>query len=222
MTRLDLEAHLRHTAPGSMLEASFSLTKSVAVVTGPSGTGKSTLLDLLAGFLRPAMGSIRIRGESLVDVAKGIWVPPHRRGIVLVPWGGALFPHFTLEENIAFGVQRLRPEVVQRFQAAIHAFDLLKDLPLRPQDLDRRKSLFGAVARALIPFPRLLLLEEPGDSLLLDPAGDEGLEDLLERIQEFDVPVLLTGRDPIDLMAGQEVVSIRDGVWVRSVDPNPS
>ncbi len=221
MTRLDLEVHLRYRAPGTDLEASFSLSESVASVTGTSGSGKTTLLDLLAGILRPDRGSIRFHGEALVDVEKGIWVPSHRRGVAFVPAGGALFPHFSLEENLAFGVHRLRSEVVERFQAAIQTFELAKDLPLRPKDLDRRKTLHGAVARALISFPRLVLLEQPEDSLHLHPAVDGSLEDLLERIQEFDVPVLLSGRNCLDLPAGTEDVSLRDGIWVKSVEAEP-
>jgi len=194
MNEARLEIQVGHRTARTELHVDVSVSDPVIAAAGATGSGKDVLLDLLAGFCRPDHGHIRLEGRDLVSVERRCWVPPRRRGVGLVPSGGALFPHFTVEENLAYGVRRLRPRLLERFQAVIHTFSLKAILDLKPAALDPREALFAATARALIPAPRLLLLEEPLDDL--DPGhAREDLDDLIERIQEFDGMVLFTCRD---------------------------
>jgi len=193
MTRFHLQVHLRHQTRALVLDVSFSVAEAATAVVGGQRSGKTKLLDLLAGFLRPDQGTIRLQGIPLVDVEKRIFVSPRRRRIGLVPKGCALFPHLTVEENLAFGIPRLHPDMLKRFQVVVNIFNLTAILKVKPQDLNPRETLHVAVARALIPLPHLLLLDEP--THMLDPdSTPEEIEEVLELIQEFDTPVLFTSR----------------------------
>jgi molybdate transport system ATP-binding protein len=150
------------------------------------------LVELLAGFVRPERGLIRIGGETLVDTARGHFTPPSRRAVGFIPAGVELFPHLTVEENLAVGIARLTAALADRFQGVVQTFALAPLLRLRPNELRPREVLFGAVARALTAPSRWLLLERPDEALIA--GGDDGVIDLLERIAEFDVPCILTCR----------------------------
>ena len=134
------------------------------VVSAPSGAGKTSLLDAVAGLRRPESGVIRFDGEVLTRLPGGPVVPPRLRGIGYVPQDLALFPHLSVRRNVLYGATR---SPTPRFRLESIA-ELLEILPL----LDRPvTSLSGgerqrvALARALTPSPRLLLLDEPLASL---------------------------------------------------------
>lgn len=136
----------------------------LAAVVGRSGCGKTTLLRLLAGFERPATGQIVI-GDRVV-AGDGRHVATERRRVGIVPQEGALFPHLTAAENVAFGLVR-RPRAEQR-QRVEHLLGLVKlaDLGERyPRELSGGQQQRVALARALAPRPDLVLLDEPFASL---------------------------------------------------------
>jgi len=210
MNEAGLEIQVGHRTARARLEVRVSLSDPIVAAAGAAGSGKEVLLDLIAGFRRPDRGYIRLDGRDLVHTERRLWIPPRRRGVGLVPAGGALFPHFTVEENLAYGVRRVRPHLLERFQAAIHTFNLKAILDLKPAALDARETLFVAAARALIPTPRLLLLEEPLQDLEPDHARDD-LEDLLERIREFECRVLFTCRAVDGLTMKPRVIRLVPG-----------
>ena len=133
-------------------------------ILGPNGAGKSTLLSILAGLLRPDSGSARLDGESLFDLDRGQWLPPHQRGISLLAQEPLLFPHLSALENVAFGPRsagRSRAEArasAHHWLAAVEAAELSAS---RPAQLSGGQAQRVAIARALAPEPRLLLLDEP-------------------------------------------------------------
>jgi ABC-type Fe3+/spermidine/putrescine transport system ATPase subunit len=129
---------------------------------GPSGTGKSTLLNIVAGFLRPDSGSVRIDGD---DVSA---LPPYRREFGVMFQGYALFPHMTVHDNVAFGLRRKRlprHEVAMRVEAILERFELSRHSAKRPAQLSGGEQQRVALARCLVLNPRLLLLDEPLSSL---------------------------------------------------------
>ncbi len=136
----------------------------ITVVVGPSGSGKSTLVALVAGLLAPAAGRILFAGRDMAGV------PPERRDVGVVFQHYALFPHLSVEDNVAFGLttrhRRLpRREVAPRVRELAALFGLTPVLARRPAELSGGERQRVALARALAPRPALLLLDEPLSAL---------------------------------------------------------
>ncbi|WP_319804432.1 ABC transporter ATP-binding protein [Nocardioides malaquae] len=132
-------------------------------VIGASGCGKSTLLRLMAGFERPAEGTIHL-GDTLV-AGPGTHVSPDRRQVGIVPQEGALFPHLTVAENIAFGLPRRAPDRRARVAELVALADLVGLEQRMPRELSGGQQQRVALARALAPRPGVVLLDEPFASL---------------------------------------------------------
>lgn len=133
---------------------------TITAVLGPSGCGKTTLLRILAGFEDPDAGTVRIAGETVAGGAAT--VPVHRRRVGLMPQEGALFPHLSVGENVAFGVKRSTRGEAQAQVAhwlAVVGLDGLADA--RPHEISGGQQQRVALARALAAQPRVLLLDEP-------------------------------------------------------------
>jgi spermidine/putrescine transport system ATP-binding protein len=145
---------------------------------GPSGCGKTTTLRMIAGFERPSAGEIRIEGE---DVAA---LPPHRRPTNTVFQSYALFPHLSVEDNVAFGLKRKgvnRAEIGERVAAELKRVGLAAEANRRPSQLSGGMQQRVALARALVNLPKVLLLDEPLGAL--DLKLRKGLQVELKRIQ---------------------------------------
>jgi iron(III) transport system ATP-binding protein len=139
----------------------------ILALLGPSGCGKTTTLRIVAGFEAPDAGVVRIRGA--VMAGSGRFVAPEERGVGIVFQDYALFPHLTVADNVAFGLQRLARAARQ--ERAAHVLELvgLGDLGRRfPHELSGGQQQRVAVARALAPAPALLLLDEPFSNLDAD------------------------------------------------------
>jgi putrescine transport system ATP-binding protein len=125
---------------------------------GPSGCGKTTLLRLLAGFETPTSGTIEIDGVDMSDV------PPHRRPVNMMFQSYALFPHMTVEQNIAFGLKQegLRGrEIGRRVEEMLDLVKLGEFARRRPHQLSGGQKQRVALGRALVKRPKVLLLDEP-------------------------------------------------------------
>jgi molybdate transport system ATP-binding protein len=173
------------------LAAEFSAPASgVTAVFGPSGSGKSTLLRCLAGLEPGARGRIDVAGETWLDSDRGIFVPPHLRGVGLVFQDAALFPHLSVRGNLEYGLRRTAPE-----RRRISLGDCASGLGIGPLLERRTDRLSGgerqrvAIARALLAGPRLLLLDEPLAALDV-PARGEILELLGRLLASTPIPVL--------------------------------
>jgi spermidine/putrescine transport system ATP-binding protein len=145
---------------------------------GPSGCGKTTTLRMIAGFERPSAGEIRIEGE---DVAA---LPPHRRPTNTVFQSYALFPHLSVEANVAFGLKRKKigkDEIAERVRAELERVGLAVEANRRPSQLSGGMQQRVALARALVNLPKVLLLDEPLGAL--DLKLRKGLQVELKRIQ---------------------------------------
>ncbi|GAA4403776.1 ABC transporter ATP-binding protein [Fodinibacter luteus] len=136
---------------------------SVTAVLGPSGCGKTTLLRAVAGFVRPEGGEIRI-GDAVV-VGPGRHLAPERRGVALVPQEGALFPHLSVGQNVAFGLPRSERRRSPRVAEVLELVGLAGYEDRRPDELSGGQQQRVAVARALAPDPSVVLLDEPFSAL---------------------------------------------------------
>jgi len=145
---------------------------------GPSGCGKTTTLRMIAGFERPTSGEVRIEDE---DVAQ---LPPHKRPTNTVFQSYALFPHLSVEDNVAFGLKRKKvskEEVKQRVAAELERVGLASEGNRRPAQLSGGMQQRVALARALVNLPKVLLLDEPLGALDLKLRKELQVE--LKRIQ---------------------------------------
>ena len=191
-----------------------SSARAVAVV-GPSGCGKTTFLHGLAGLLGDSTARVRIDGDVLLDDAV-LRRPAHRRSIGYVFQDVRLFPHMSVEENLAFA----RPYGGDELTVA-HALDLMD---LRGFERRRPASLSGgearrvALARAFAARPKLLLLDEPFTGL--DVRRRERLAPYLLRLrEEAALPMIIVSHDPRDLdLIAEDVVHIAEGVEMTVAD----
>jgi ABC-type sulfate/molybdate transport systems ATPase subunit len=199
------------------LQVECKLASPWTVIFGPSGAGKTTLLRLLAGLDKsrqdePVSGHLHFNGEPLTDTTRGLWLAPGHRRTALVAQQSALFPHLTSAENIAYGLRRLdrskRTARVAEMLEFVGAIDLAAR---RPQDLSGGQAQRIALARALAPGPKLLLLDEPF-SALDGVASDALLGRLQTWLRENDVQAVLATHDVTDALAiGAEVLLLREG-----------
>ena len=161
---LRIEAVAKRFRQTSVLEdIALTMSKGEFVsLLGPSGCGKTTLLRILAGLLAPDRGQVLLGGQDLARL------PPHRRNVGVVFQNYALFPHLTVEENVAFGLRarrQRRPAIAPRV-AELLAMVQLAPLASRPiSQLSGGQQQRVAIARALAVSPDLLLLDEPLSAL---------------------------------------------------------
>jgi molybdate transport system ATP-binding protein len=205
---LDVDARLR--LGGFQLEARFTAPgDGITVLFGPSSSGKSTLLSLIAGLMRPDSGRITLGGQVCDD--EGLHVAAHRRGIGLVFQDARLFPHLTARRNILYA--RRRAAEAKRLEVAEVArfFDItaLLDRPVR--NLSGGEKSRVALARALIAAPDFLLLDEPFAAL--DGARRRAfIRVLLEMHRNFRLPMLVVTHDIDDAAAlASHLVALRGG-----------
>lgn len=181
------------------LEAKFAAADERIVIFGPSGAGKSLTMQMIAGLQRPDRGRIELDGRVLFDAAAGINVPARERGVGLVFQDYALFPHLTVEENVAFplrGVLPLRlPDAERRkIEDMLELFELTPLARSLPRDLSGGQRQRVALARTLVCEPRVMLLDEPFaalDSMLRNRVRYE----LLQMQQRFKVPMVIITHD---------------------------
>lgn len=179
---------------------------------GVSGSGKSSVLEIIAGLRRPSAGSVELDGAVLTDAACGVHLPPERRGVGLVPQDGALFPHMSVEDNVRFAEGRTvgAGGLFERGRVC-ELLGIGGLMGRRPAGLSGGERQRVALARALVSGPRLLLLDEP--LAALDPARKEAVLPYLRRIRdELRVPMLYVSHVPGEIAAlCNEVAVMADG-----------
>jgi len=150
---------LRLPLAGFSLEVDVRLEAPAVAVLGPSGAGKTSLLESIAGLRRAAEGRISINEEVVLDSAAGLRLPPERRRIGWVPQDALLFPHLDVEGNVRFGERAGGAK--RSFREAVEILEIGPLLPRSPANLSGGERQRVALARALTSEPRLLLLDEP-------------------------------------------------------------
>lgn len=181
------------------LTASFASEGRVTGLFGASGAGKTSLINMIAGLLRPDRGTIAIDGEMLDDTANAVHVPAWRRRIGYVFQDARLFPHLDVAENLDYGrrMNRLGDDPEQRRRVA-ELLDIGHLLDRRPGKLSGGERQRVALGRALLSKPRLLLLDEPLGSLD-ERRRAEILPYLVRLRDEARIPMVYVSHDPAEL-----------------------
>ena len=157
---------MTHARLAYKIPPSFSLDvdlplEGVTALYGPAGAGKTLLLNLIAGFVKPDSGRILLADTLLFDAESRVHVSPRRRAIAFIGSDDSLFPHLSLEQNVKFAAHRLpRLERHRRVSEILDRLQLSPCARLRPHDLSQAQKLRAETARALAGEPRLLLLDE--------------------------------------------------------------
>lgn len=179
MLMLDIEKRLGEFTIAARLETAAGVT----ALFGPSGAGKTTLINMIAGLVTPDRGRVTIGGTVLFDSDRRIDVPTHRRRIGYVFQEGRLFPHLSVAANLDYGrrMSGIAPDPAET-KRIVDLLDIGHLLDRRPGKLSGGERQRVAVGRALLMRPRLLLLDEP--LAALDAARKRDILPYLERLRD--------------------------------------
>lgn len=192
------------------LEIDASFGPGWTALFGPSGAGKTTILEIIAGLRRPNAGQVKMEGRELFDAGK-VSVPPRRRRIGYVPQDLALFPHLDVRANL--GYSRIPDR--ERFVQVVDKLEIGALLAKFPGELSGGEKQRVALGRALLSRPRLLLLDEPLTGL--DAPLRERILPFFQRIRdEFRVPTLYVTHSADEVMALCDQVVVIDSGRVRA------
>jgi molybdate transport system ATP-binding protein len=195
MLTVEIEKRLGDFTLGARFESAGGIT----AVFGPSGAGKTTLVNAIAGLIAPDRGRIAIDGTVLFDSERRINLPPHRREIGYIFQEGRLFPHLSVSRNLDYG-RRMRglPADTKQLERIVSLLDIGHLLERRPGKLSGGERQRVAIGRALLTRPRLLLLDEPLASL--DAARKREILPYLERMRdEVGAPMVYVSHQAAEL-----------------------
>jgi molybdate transport system ATP-binding protein len=195
-----------------VLDVSIGVSPGITILFGPSGAGKSTLLDCIAGLTPPDAGRIALNEDILFDSSTATNLPAQKRRIAYVFQTLALFPHLSVEENVAYGLSGLRDEERRRrVEEILEAFRVEKLRKQKPTAISSGERQRVALARSLVTEPRLLLLDEPLTGL--DAALKATIvEDLRSWNAAKRIPILYVThtREEVDAL-GERVIALENG-----------
>jgi molybdate transport system ATP-binding protein len=183
------------------IEVNVELHSRVTAVFGPSGAGKTSLLDLIAGLRRPRSAFVQLNDRVLTDTANRVEVPTRLREIGYVPQDLALFPHLSVRQNLLYGHKgKVEADPSFSFEHITQVMEIQSLAQRNVTDLSGGEKQRVALARALLASPRLLLLDEPLASLDINLKSK--IIPYLARIRdEFQVPMLYITHDPAEVRA---------------------
>ncbi len=188
----------------------------VTCLLGPSGCGKTTLLRLIAGIEEPDAGEVRISGN--IVVGRGLLVAAEKRSVGLMFQDFALFPHLTVSENVAFGLIGRNLDRQARIDELLHKVRL-EDLRDRyPHEISGGEQQRTALARAIAPRPRIMLLDEPFSSFD-DRLRDRIREETLDILRDEGAAVLLVTHVPSEAMRVADQIALMRAGRIVQVGP---
>ena len=222
MSSLEI-SHLKVSLGNRLIldDLSFSLAEGqIAALLGPSGCGKTTLLRSIAGLIQPSDGTIRF-GKQLVSLSSLV-MPSHKRKIGYVPQEGALFPHLSVADNIAFGLDRsvfTKDQIRQTTKEMLNLIGLQGYESRMPNQLSGGQQTRVALARALAIKPAIVLLDEPF-SALDEALRDDLRSDVINLLRASKTTAILVTHDREEALVSADVVALmRAGKIVQQGSP---
>jgi molybdate transport system ATP-binding protein len=207
-----LEVELQHHLGRIDLDVALSVGHETLALIGASGAGKTSVLLAIAGILRPDAGRILSAGRPLFDSEQRIDMPPEERRAGLVFQNGALFPHLTVAQNVAFGLRPRsggRREREQRIAEILERFAIAPLASSRPERISGGERQRVALARAVASSPEFLLLDEPLSAL--DAVTKRRVAgELLRTLAELRLPAILVSHDLGDVAGLADRVAVMD------------
>jgi molybdate transport system ATP-binding protein len=207
---MSLAVDIKLELQGFALEVKFESAGPVTAIFGASGSGKTSLVNVIAGLMSPATGRVVLDGVPLLDTPRGINSPPHRRRIGYVFQDARLFPHLSVNANLAYGTW-FTP-MKERYASREQIVDLLgleHLLERRPHDLSGGEKQRVAIGRALLASPRLLLMDEPLASL--DAPRKAEIMPYLERLRdEIRIPMVYVSHSVDEVMRLASTIAVLD------------
>ena len=208
-----LSVHIaRRLSSSFALEAAFEAAAGFTMILGPSGGGKTTLLNCIAGFTRPDSGRIAIGARRLFDSDERIDLPVAERGLGYMFQDLALFPHLTVAQNVQYGIAKMPGgERRARMTAMLESFRITHLIARKPGEISGGERQRVALARSLVTNPAALLLDEPLTAL--DTATKSKiLDDLRAWNAAHEIPILYVTHAPEEAFAlGERVVVLEGG-----------
>ncbi|MCP4716129.1 MAG: ATP-binding cassette domain-containing protein [Deltaproteobacteria bacterium] len=218
---MSLKVQIQKQYKNFRLETSWQIDDELAVIFGPSGSGKSLTLHMVAGLLQPDKGVITAGECTFYDSGQGISLTPQARQIGYVFQSPALFPHMSVQQNIEYGATGLAAaDLSRRYKEVIDLFQLSGLENKRPPEISGGQKQRVAFARALIRKPELLLLDEPFSALDMQIRSE--MWDFLRDIRRFiKIPVILVTHDVYEAYSlADRVIVYEDGCVVHSGRPH--
>lgn len=194
------------------LDVNFSMDKEMLVIQGPSGAGKTTILDCIVGIKIPDEGKIMINKDIVFSSAKKTYIPIKDRNVGYVFQNYALFPHMTVKDNINFGIKSKQSTDISYSDYLSETFQL-KHLENRyPSQISGGEKQRVALARALATKPKLLLLDEPFSALDNETRNTIYKEFIeFKKIWKIDI-IMITHNDEEAKLLGDRIIRIDKGI----------
>ena len=207
-----LSVRIAHRLSNSLaLEAAFEASPGFTMILGPSGGGKTTLLNCIAGFIRPDAGRISVGARVLFDSNARIDMLLAERRLGYVFQNLALFPHLTVAQNVQYGIAKVpAAERRARMMTMLQSFRIAHLIARKPGEISGGERQRVALARSLVTNPALLMLDEPL-AALDNAAKSKILDDLRAWNAAHEIPILYVTHSPAEAFALGERVVVLDG-----------
>jgi len=210
---MSVELSISHGFDGLMLEVEARLEGGLTAVFGPSGAGKTTVLNIVAGLIRPDRGRVAVNGNVLVDTATGTFLPPARRKVAVVFQEARLFPHLSVEKNLLYGAASR-----DGLADMVDLLGLGALMTRAPGTLSGGEAQRVALGRALLSDPDLLLMDEPLSAL--DRPRKAELLPYFERLRDqHRLPILYVSHDVDEVARLADQVILLDKGRVATIGP---